>query len=89
MCIQEPYVLSNGKDGYLPKGGASYCSKTTATLISRGVIVVVNMKFPMVELVATRDVIAAKPDLSRRQVVVTLVYLPPEDSVDSRMGLLQ
>lgn len=43
----------------------------------------------MVELVATREVVAAKLDLSGRQVVVALAYLAPEDSVDSHMGLLQ
>lgn len=43
----------------------------------------------MVELVETRDVVAVKLNLAGRQGVVAPVYLPPEDSVDSHMSLLQ
>lgn len=55
----------------------------------RTVVVVINEDFPVVELVATRDVVDEKLDLAGRQGVVASVYLPPEDSVDSHMSLLQ
>lgn len=82
-------MLSNGKVECLSKDVASYYLKTTATLRSRAAVVIVNRDFSMVELVATRDVVDVKLDLSGRQVVVASVYLPSEDSVDLHMNLLQ
>lgn len=55
VCIQEPYVLSNGKVGCLSKCVTSYNSKTAANERTRAVVIVVNRYFPVVELVAQKS----------------------------------
>lgn len=49
----------------------------------------VNRYFPVVEQVATRDVVADKLDMAGRKMVVVSVYLPPGDPVDTHMSLLE
>lgn len=89
VCVQEPYVWSNVKVGYLPKGVASHFSKTMDSLKRRTGVVVVNKHFPVVELLATRDIVAIKLDISSKQVAVASIHMPPEGSIDTHMNLLQ
>lgn len=82
-------MLSNRKVVCLPKDVTSYYLQTSVTERTRAVVIVVNSDFPVVELVATRDVVAVKLDIAGRQMVVASVYLPPGDPVDTYTSLLQ
>lgn len=61
--------------------------KTVAIERTRAVLIVVNRAFPVVELIATRDIVAVKLDTDEKQIVMTSLYLPP--GVDTHMSLLQ
>lgn len=80
---------------YFKTAKSDTCPKSVASNYWRSrvrfVVAVVNRDLPVVELVATSDVVAVKLDSADRQIVVISMYLPPEypkDLVDAQMALL-
>lgn len=70
MCIQEPYILSNTKVEYLHKGWTFYYTKTVTIERTWAVVLVLNRDFPVVELMARRDIVAIKLVMAERQTCV-------------------
>lgn len=86
ICLQEPYIMGNGKLGGLPSDVVAHYSSTRC----RAIVTVLNKSLPVIGILTESNGVAVSVDLGLEvSVLVVSVYLPPKGEVNAELGMLK
>lgn len=86
LCLQEPYILKNGKLGGLSRDVVAHYSQTRC----RVAIAVMNRSISAMEIMTENNFIAVSIDLiSKLSILVVSIYLPLQGEVTAEMKFLK
>lgn len=85
LCLQEPYMLYDGKLGGIPKDVVAFYSRTWY----RTAAIFVNKSIPVMEIMPASYLVAVSIDLCNQiKVVMIFIYLSPIAEVHAELDFL-